>query len=422
MSRPLSIMPYFGGKSRMSKFICDRLNYNTSTFITLFGGACRILLNKPPHKIEIYNDFGSGVCALMEMLSKPDTAQELIDRLYCETEYSREQFEWAKEIYYLCETDMECQCRGELKQLLIQNHIVPRVTAEKFVNYLRKRYLREDQNEISPQFKKYLKCLFAKRHDIAFKDKFKRSFDNWIKVYDAKENDTLLPPREMMAGEKISDMELAMATYIYFTFSFSGMGQHFKENRFRDNDEYREHILNLYRCAERLNGVQVMQIDAMMLCLNNHIKDKMLEPFVKRTILYQWLRNPDIMMFCDPSYIDPKHEASLLHDPKHGIDINVDRVDSVSDAIDRAWHGKKQPKNLGAIYSRSFGYHEQEEFLRGIQDAKCKILVCNYDLELYDKYLNEKTGWTKEVYPTKTNAANHLGNDNNRLECIWYNY
>lgn len=93
----------------------------------------------------------------------------------------------------------------------------------------------------------------------------------------------------------------------------------------------------------------------------------------------------------------------------------------MSEAIRQAWDGKKMPSNLGKCYTRSFGYEEQEKFLQAIQYADCKMLICNYDLALYDKYLNEETGWTKEVYPTTTSASGTSGN-NERLECIWYNY
>ena len=67
--------------------------------------------------------------------------------------------------------------------------------------------------------------------------------------------------------------------------------------------------------------------------------------------------------------------------------IDVEHGAWVSDAIEKAWAGQKMPKNLGSCYARSFGYREQEQFLKGIQNARCKMLVCNYDLQLYDRYL-----------------------------------
>ena len=68
-------------------------------------------------------------------------------------------------------------------------------------------------------------------------------------------------------------------------------------------------------------------------------------------------------MYCDPSYIKPEHEGKLLNG------ININSVSNVSAAIMRAH--KKLPKNLGTVYSRSFGYEEQESFFT--VHPKCKV-------------------------------------------------
>ena len=118
-------------------------------------------------------------------------------------------------------------------------------------------------------------------------------------------------------------------------------------------------------------------------------------------------------MYCDPSYISVESEAKMLE----GID--VENTDSLSDAIKQKY-GDKMPKNLGKIYSRSFGYDEQEKFLRYIQNAKCRILVSNYDLVLYNKYLNPDNGWRREEFVTTTGVGSKA--NNTRIEVIWYNY
>ena len=83
----LSIAPYYGGKGRMAHFIADRINYDdTDVFITPFGGMCRVLLNKPRHREEFYNDFSAGLNALMRVLSSPEQAVEFIHRLEDETD------------------------------------------------------------------------------------------------------------------------------------------------------------------------------------------------------------------------------------------------------------------------------------------------------------------------------------------------
>lgn len=428
MGKTLSIIPYWGGKGRMAHFIADRLNYSTDTFVTIFGGACRVLLNKLPHKYEIYNDYGSGVCALMEVLSNPDTAQEFIDRLYYETEFisdeqAAEQFEQAKQIFDFCETDFEQQYRNQLKRLLMDKKIISAIYVNKFIEYL---YCEAEEMFIVPNlyaFEGKQKLQEQLKNDKEFRKEFQDLFGGWLELCILrKKNKGVLPrSRDMLESESISDIDLAIATYIVFTFGFSGTGQGYTRGKFKNDDAYKKHILKLYPCAERMQGVQVYQFDAMSFFSHDLYEDVIQEKAYQTSVFFQWLLNPDVMMLCDPSYIDPRHEARLLHDEEKGIDIDVSQVDSVSEAIRQAWDGKKMPKNLGKCYTRSFGYEEQEKFLQAIQYAHCKMLICNYDLALYDKYLNEETGWTKEVYPTTTSASGTSG-DNERLECIWYNY
>ena len=71
-----------------------------------FGGGCRALLNKPRHKVECYNDYGEGICAVMRVMSNLDTASKFIECLG-ETEYSQEEFDRAKKLYDACERDPE---------------------------------------------------------------------------------------------------------------------------------------------------------------------------------------------------------------------------------------------------------------------------------------------------------------------------
>lgn len=463
MGKTLSIMPYYGSKYRMAQFISERLNYNTDIFVSMFGGACKVLLNKPPHKYEIYNDFGSGVCAVMEALSKPDTAQELIDRLYYETEYiddaqAEAQFQKCKEIFDLSETFLIDVYEKELKKILIRKKVMPSKNVDMFIRFLAERTdvrdidkkLKEEIDDIceeieteiteickvsenenkkgagealkkgNDQFMKRWKNIKIKLYDLYDKDEgFKTIMTTCLRLWAEGSQPRI---RDMLENRTITDMDLAVATYIVYTFSFSGMGKGYGKGKFKNDEEYKKHILQLYPCADRLQGIEVKQLDAMAF-IDKEFRKKMksLGGLFENSLFIQWLDDPNLMMFCDPSYIGPKSEESILHNKKEGIEIDVNQEDSISEAIEREWKGKKMPKNLGEVYVRSFGYKEQELFLQGIQDAKCKMLVCNYDLELYNKYLNEDTGWIKDVYPTKTSASGKGGN-NERLECIWYNY
>lgn len=476
---PLSVIPYYGGKAKMSKFIADRLDYSCSTFITLFGGGARELLNKEPHDIEIYNEWDMGLCGLMETLSNPETAQELIDTLYAidldesDVEWYEEEFSRYKYIYESYKKDFEEQKRDKLKDFLKRKCGISSFKVNAFINYqyqlhLIKLYEILYNGEVKPasissipedkvadclhrlysfNVDYYMKVENGERYFTADKaieeivfpstdkvmrpsiDKFNKAMkdtslsieydqlaDDWFATRDLKECAVLEDPISM-SETKISKMELSVATYLSYILSFSGMGKHIGRKRFKTIEQYQNHVLNLYECAERLNGVKVWRIDAMSF-FRQHLYKDIVEP--NNNILNDWLLNSDVMMFCDPSYISPVDEQKLLA----SINININDIDisktTVSSFI-ASKKGDKLPKNLGKTYSRSFGYEEQEIFLRGIQQAKCKMMVCNYNLQLYDRYLTPEFGWVKEYYPTTTKVDVAL-QPRERLEVIWMNY
>lgn len=422
----LSIAPYYGGKGRMAPFIVDRLNYDDSDiFVTPFGGMCRVLLNKPRHEVECYNDYSSGLTALMRILSDPVKAVEFIHRLEDETTYSEEEFNKQKAIFDNAENDLEEQTKNRIRQLLIDKKIVVPRNAKRLVEKILRQAVEADeteetkknQNEITQAIKDGLKKLKeALEKDKKFSAVFEDYLADWIEAYRVKRDNGVLE-RSSDSGQYVSDMDLAIATYVVFSQSRDGMGKIWSGQKFNTNDQYKKRIVRLFDCAERLEGVEIFQIDAVDFFRRNMFVDidtplDKIPPEFR--VLNEWINDPKVMMYCDPSYISKASEERLLE----GID--VDNVDSLSEAIKEQYKGKKEPKNLGEIYSMSFNYEAQEKFLRCIQNARCRILVSNYDLQLYNKYLNESTGWRREEYYTNTAIGGKK--DNRRLEVIWYNY
>lgn len=55
-SSRLNLSNYMGGKWYMINEIVSRLDYSKRCYVELFGGSAKVLLNKPRHKVEIYND------------------------------------------------------------------------------------------------------------------------------------------------------------------------------------------------------------------------------------------------------------------------------------------------------------------------------------------------------------------------------
>lgn len=422
-NRPLSVIPYYGGKAKMASFISERLDYTTSVFVTLFGGGCRELLNKPPHPVEFYNEYDSGLCALMDLLSNPTTAQKLIDKLYYDTKPTEEQFLAAKDLYWRYKEDVDQTYKNILKTF-IQKYLkaIPIQEIDKL--------LEESYQHSSIQYHVMIESASEET-----KQNLQEHFHNWCLLRRQKEKDVLPRYRDFIA-ETISDsdpdsdldLDLAVATYLVYTLSFSAIGTFYGTGKFKTEEAYKKHILNLYSCADRLKNVRVLQLDAMSFFKQHLYENTGLEG---NNILYDWLNNPDVMIFADPSYISPDAENQVLHYTNKSKNINIqidlDQIDVeqgewVSDAIEKAWAGQKMPKNLGSCYARSFGYREQEQFLKGIQNARCKMLVCNYDLQLYDRYLTPEKGWYKETYLTKTTVSNSSTKSKERLEVIWRNY
>jgi len=429
----LSIAPYYGGKGRMAHFIADRLNYDDSDiFVTPFGGMCRVLLNKPRHKVECYNDYSSGLTALMRILSDPDKAVKFIHRLEDETTYSEEEFIKQKAIFDYAENDLEVQEHEKLRRILISKKIATPYVVNKFLDALIKQTLdyysdelEEDtskgNNEGTKEYTALVKSTFKNfldkcKSDKQFEEEFQKIFDNWVRLYQLKKDRGFIERSRDIGEENTSDMELAIATYVVFQQSRDGMGQAWSADKFKTNDQYRRQIVRLFDCAERLEGVEIYQIDAIDFFRNMMFVDvntSLGEVPPQFQVLNEWINNPKVMMYCDPSYISVESENKLLD----GID--VDSTPRLSDAIKKKY-GNRMPQNLGKVYAMSFGYDDQEKFLRCIQKAKCRILVSNYDLQLYNKYLNEGTGWHREEFHTTTGVGSKK--DNKRVEVIWYNY
>ena len=385
----LSIAPYYGGKGRMAHFIAERLNYaDTDIFITPFGGMCRVLLNKPRHREEFYNDFSEGLNALMRVLSSPEQAVEFIHRLEDETDYSLETFERQKEIFDRAEKDLEEITRAELRKALITHGFNIRFS-------------------VPDDLEKHISKI--ERHSD-FQKSIKQPFVNWLMAYIAKQEGELGRPGD--SGDPISDIELAMATYVVFQQSRDGMGQVWSSAKFSSDAQYKKQLVKLFDCAERLEGVHVLELDASDFFVTlADVNEKTDEIIYRRP--FEMYNTPEVMMYCDPSYISVESEAELLKG------INVQGASSLTKAIEEKYGGK-MPTNLGKVYSRSFGYREQEEFVKGIQDINCRMMVSNYDLQLYNKYLTADKGWKREEFETTTSVGGK--SNNKRTEVIWYNY
>lgn len=60
-----------------------------------------------------------------------------------------------------------------------------------------------------------------------------------------------------------------------------------------------------------------------------------------------------------------------------------------------------------------------ENLLKELVDAKCMVFVSGYDDPLYEEFLNENAGWTKQIIDAVTKGNN--GKSFERKEVIWFN-
>jgi DNA adenine methylase len=87
-----TLIPWFGGKARLANRIIKLLPFNDIIYGEPFGGAASVLLNKPRHPVEIYNDRNEGLTALFECLSDKDRFSEFYGKVVLQP-YSRAVFE-----------------------------------------------------------------------------------------------------------------------------------------------------------------------------------------------------------------------------------------------------------------------------------------------------------------------------------------
>ena len=364
--RIISPFGFFGGKARMASLICSFIDYSTTYYIEPFGGACRTLLNKESrHTVEIYNDSSLGLCAFMNLMSRDDTAHELIERIY-ETEFSREAFQKALKYRDSFDVPASRQIKNEfitdMKRLFAKYGLVDEScsTRDLFV-------LLKDLETV----KSFLALCTSEDETL-----FKQSALNYWEVHGQGFD---LPDDwgEGITNDYLNDYDLAVATYVIYVQSRDGIGKYWSNAKYKTQEAYIKKMDCLFEVAERMNGVRVPGAEDALIYVRNSI----------------YLNNPDAFFYLDPSYLKEDENAP----------------------------GEIDYKDLGkTAYKDSYSPQDHETLLLTIRDAKAKILISNYDVTLYNKQLTPDRGWNRYEFPTKTGMGK--AGDRDRLEVLWYNY
>lgn len=411
MSKILSPFPYYGGKARMSPLICSMLDYkNTDLYIEPYGGGCRTLLNKQRHEAEIYNDFGFGLVTFMSVMTDYEKTEQLVE-LLLENPPTEESFNELvikrMSIEDLFGTDrdatLSCWLNSSYKRILnpifkviksdlkskkydrviegletIVSLYISQLEPIEYIVY--SRYLQEYQNywqsvkdTYNAEYEQSLKDfevewekVFSKQQSINVKKAYSKHIEIYASANAVNAIESMVSDVLNVNPTTLSDVEIASLIFQLYYSSRDGMGVAWSKEKNKDIKAYYRAVRNLRRISKRMQGVSITQADSMDLI---------------RT--YRTYEN--VMLYLDPSYLD----------------IN------------------EEDKNLGEIYKCSYDYKEHEKLLKELTqpDTKAKILISNYNVDLYNNYLS---GWKKTYYKTFTGVGSKKGN--RRLEVLWQNY
>lgn len=414
MSKVSSPFPYYGGKAKMSSLICSLLDYNSSSiYIEPYGGGCRVLLNKKRHEQEIYNDFGYGLVTFMSVMADAEKTEELVERLLMEKP--------SEELFYQLVTErmavedrlntsmnaelsiLALSCFHKYQHLLFKkirgaiqkeryDSIIALITeimgcqafeleAEEWLRYeyykkMYEEYWKIVQDDYNEAYKQALEGFKKEWNEMISMEKPKKSIQRMYETQREKcarecalnavhsYTEDILNSNEK--GTSARDVDVAFYIFLLYYCSRDGMGVVWSHEKNQNIQSYYKAVRNLRNVSERMRDVVITQCDAF-------------------DLVRIYRKDEHAMLYLDPSYLKPSN----------------------------------QTKNLGKVYRMSYEYEGHEKLLREITepDTKAKILISNYDVELYNRYL---FGWEKRYYKTYTGVGSKKGN--RRMEVLWKNY
>jgi DNA adenine methylase len=90
---PVTVFRFPGGKFFLAKKLLPLIPPH-EVYVEVFGGAANLLFNKPPSKVEVYNDINSELVNFFRVL-RDDMKWKILQEKLLLTPYSREEFELA---------------------------------------------------------------------------------------------------------------------------------------------------------------------------------------------------------------------------------------------------------------------------------------------------------------------------------------
>lgn len=96
MARNKVLISWFGGKTAFSRELIP-LFPKHDVFVDVFGGSGAVIINKPPSKLEVYNDIDGDLVNLFRVIRDPETFEEFYRKVSL-TLYSEQEFREAREL------------------------------------------------------------------------------------------------------------------------------------------------------------------------------------------------------------------------------------------------------------------------------------------------------------------------------------
>ncbi len=447
-NKKLNVISYYGSKAVLCEEIIEQLEYkNSKVYVEVFGGGASVLLNKPPHSLEIYNELDRGVYILFKILSDKEKAWELIERLRV-VEYTKEKFYESMKIRNKYQDNPIKECLRSMNVYIklieqeenldlyndykteqgndeiIDAHLEKVVLSEEKdkegmelitkYNKVIDKYIPEVQ-EIIEQAIEVIELIHSKElAKIIFNKYTKRTktvllhdlidfyHNNIMGIANLSEEqngiieelvgemEEIYASIEDKANEEITienpseEEEMDIAEAVFCLYNMSRDGMGLAfSDSERKGRNFEKKVEGLFDVVERLQDVIITNFDCFAL-----FKDK---DSLKKILNIEEFDDNEICIYLDPPYLQ---EAATKID-KH---------------------------NPADVYKTSgFDKKKQEELVNILCDKTYNMLVSNYRDEesIYDTCLSLEKGWEAYEYQTITTVG---GNASDRTEVLWINY
>ena len=459
----LNVIKYYGSKAVNGNRLMEHFDYNTKVYIEMFGGGASILLNKPEHHIEIYNELDKGVYTLFKVLKNREGCRILQEHLL----------------------DTPCERNVFNESLYIREKYTTNKPYDKVISGM-DRYVKDVEKKygynLCKQYKKsgagseeiYKKIknigISYKEYENAVKkmEDYNKAVNQYIPeedVYKIK-NGTLDITRNIKGEEEALSFEKLLSRITTVSVAVKC-----KDKLLEVHEELQEKICNASDNTERQNLIDMSAMSVniiykvhQMLCrlqLPVHeekipegspgtVSNEEIELAKATFITFNMSRDGIGKEFSTKEGLwgnFRKKAESLPYIEQRLKNVTVTNYDcfTVLEDIKKTFHlecyedeeifiyldppylqaagssSKDKNYNPGMVYKHGFGYDDHKRLLGLVQSLPFKAAVSNYrdNNSVYDSYLNEENGWHSLEFETFTPVG---GVARDRTEVLWMNY